>query len=145
VSGTEPQAPPAQQPGIPPAPVRIAAAQPAPVDPTPMVTFDPADESSLRKLADQAFAESDVGVGLQYLYMDALIHPRNDLWRSFRWNRALGRAMLGVRWGAAVELDDLASQSLGVPLGAPANRGGNPLEVHKSFATMFYRQTANLG
>jgi hypothetical protein len=106
---------------------------------------DLASEDSLRQHADLAFAEADVTSALRYLYADALMRPQSGVWQSIRWSPLLARPALAIRFGAVVQLDDLASQSTKIPIGERlANlRGGH--DAQAQYATAFDRQTTKLG
>ncbi len=116
-----------------------------PAESSPSAPVDFAKPEALREQADKAFSEADTAGGMQYLYADAIAHPDSDVWNAFRWNRALGRPVIGVRWCAATALDDLASQLTKITIGDHPVPLKGMAEFQKTAATAFARQTQTMG
>ncbi len=57
----------------------------------------------------------------------------------------MGRPVIALRFGAAVELDDLASEATGIVIGRHATRGRGALDSQSALATLFDEQTKNAG
>jgi hypothetical protein len=126
---------------------RPAAALPdsLPAETLPARGPDLSREDTLRQYADKAFAESDMTSGLRYLYVCALVHPQSAIWPSIRWSPLLSRPTLAVRFGAVVQLDDLASEVLKTPIGAHGSGARATLESQRLLSSAFAQITDQLG
>jgi hypothetical protein len=128
-------------------PVDSAVASPAIQLPeaAPLRMMDVSREDVLRQHADRSFADGDMTGGMHYLYACALAHPTSTVWTSIRWSPLLSRPVLAVRFGAAVQLDDMASQITRIPVGEHPGAMRGSLESQRLLGTAFARETENLG
>jgi len=143
VETTKPASKPLAARPEPPPPVEV------PVETTEAPAAIPRSAGELDALlqnAEKAFGMADPATALQFLYTDALSHADSEVWRFVRWSKPLGRPVIAIRWGAALEMDDLASQATGVPIGGGhANAQTNLLENQKLLGTTFVRNTLAMG
>jgi predicted Zn finger-like uncharacterized protein len=151
-NGAAPVPPPAQeqppaQPTLPPG-IKLPIRR----QPPPATDVDPADgvadldkDAPLRQHADKAFAEANPEAGLDYLYAEALVDQDSEVWRSFRWSQALGRPVLALRWGAAVEPDDIVAHNLKIKIGEPTLASKGVLGLQRAAGTAFVNQTQQIG
>ena len=129
-----------------PEPGVVPATVPDVVFPVNSAPLRASDFDLLLKNAEKAFGNADPTTALRYLYADALSHTDSEVWRFVRWSKPLNRPVIAIRWGAALELDDLASQLTGVPIGGhAANQTTDPLESQKTLGPAFVKQTMAMG